>query len=421
MRILFLPLGWVLAHTARCIEIAKVLRQRGHEVVFAGDDPRHPASRLSLVEQAGFRLVYAREPDLPYAWERYKQHGWRAAAWDLAHLRQWAPLGKIIEGQLAVIERERPDLVVGDASVSASTAAYIAGVPVAGIMNAYAARLLTPRSPLYLAARGFDRISLSRFRRRVFHRHGVPEIDALALLHAMPMLSPDLPGLYPMPARFRDYHMVGPIFPDHPAPLPDWYDELDDGTPNVYITMGSTGMFETFLKAVYPRLSTLPYRFIVTTGGQVSQDVIDAAPANFRLTDYAPGSALLAHCRAMIFHGGNGTFYQALAAGVPMLALPSHYEQRLSAQIAVRHGVGLRMKARRFSVDRLVTSLTRLVEEPRFADAAARLAPQVRDTDGAANAADILERIAREGRPAGICKPVSAASRLVNGERATRL
>ncbi|CAM3378316.1 hypothetical protein [Halomonas lysinitropha] len=54
-RILFFPLGWVLAHTLRCIEIARVLRQRGHEVVFTGDDPRLPDSRLHLVEEARFR------------------------------------------------------------------------------------------------------------------------------------------------------------------------------------------------------------------------------------------------------------------------------------------------------------------------------------------------------------------------------
>ncbi len=397
--ILFFPLGWVLAHTLRCIEIANVLRQRGHEVVFAGDDPTHPDSRLHLVEEAGFRLIYAREPNLPYAWDRFQRLGWRASLWDLAHLRHWSPLTKITESQVSAIEAVAPDLVVADATVSTSTAAYITGRPVAGVMNGYAARLLTPPALTYYAAWGYDRYLLAKIRRKLYLKHGLADTDAFQQLYRMPMISPDLPGLYPLPKRFHDYHMVGPIFPDMQAPLPDWFAELEntletearDNTPNIYITMGSTGLLDQFLNAIYPQFAKLPYRFLVTTGGQASQATLDAAPANFRLTRYAPGSKLLEHCQAMIYHGGNGSMYQALAAGVPMLALPAHYEQRLNAKIGVQHGFGLRMPARRVSIKKLINNLERLLHEPRFRQEAARLSSAVQTSDGAANAADILE------------------------------
>lgn len=397
--ILFFPLGWILAHTLRCVEIAKVLRERGHEVVFAGDDPAHPDSRLQLVTQAGFRLIYAREPDLPYAWERFQRLGWRASLWDLAHLRHWSPLTKIIESQVRAIEDVAPDLVVGDATVSTSTATYITGRPVAGIMNGYAARLLTPPAPTYFAAWGYDRYFLAKIRRRLYHKLGLPDSDAFKLLYQMPMISPDLPGLYPLPKRFQSYHMVGPIFPDIQAPLPDWFAELEtgletevqDGTPNIYITMGSTGLLDQFLNAIYPEFAKLPYRFLVTTGGQASQATLDAAPANFRLTRYAPGSKLLEHCQAMLYHGGNGSMYQALAAGVPMLALPAHYEQRLNARIGVRHGFGLRMSARHLKIKKLIGNLEKLLHQPKFRQAAESYSQAVQQANGAASAADVLE------------------------------
>ncbi len=391
-RILFFPLGWVLAHTVRCIEIAKVLRQRGHEVIFAGDDPNHPSSRLNLVQEAGFPLLYAREPSLPDIWSRFQRLGWKASFWDMVHLRYWAPLTKIIESQLQAIEQVKPDLVVGDATVSASTAAYIAGVPCAGIMNGYAARLLTPPTPTYYAAKGLDRYLLSGIRRRLYQKYQRPDRNAFDMLYHMPMISPDLPGLYSLPKRFRDYHMVGPISPDLTAPLPEWFDELQDGTPNIYITMGSTGLLEHFLRSTYPTLGALPYRFMVTTGGQVSEEVMDAAPSNFRFTRYAPGSQLLAHARAMLYHGGNGSMYQSLAAGVPMLALPAHYEQRLNAQIGVRQKFGLQMSARRINPNKLVRQLERLMHEPVFRQSAQRFSSAVQKANGAANAADILER-----------------------------
>lgn len=419
-RILFFPLGWILAHTLRCIEIAKVLRQRGHEVVFAGDDPTHPSSRLQLVKDAGFQLIYAREPDLPYAWERFQRLGWRASLWDLAHLRHWSPLTKLIESQIHAIETVDPDLIVADATVCTSTAAYITGRPVAGVMNGYAARLLTPPAPTYFAAWGYDRYLLAKIRRKLYHKLGLPDCDAFELLYRMPMISPDLPGLYPLPKRFHNYHMVGPIFPDMQAPLPDWFAELEnkfeterentrenkanntletetrDDTPNIYITMGSTGLLDPFLNAIYPEFAKLPYRFLVTTGGQASQATLDAAPDNFRLTRYAPGSKLLEHCQAMIYHGGNGSMYQALAAGVPMLALPAHYEQRLNARIGVQHGFGLRMPARHVRVKTLIRNLERLLNEPRFRQASETFSNAVQQSNGAANAADILENTLRQ-------------------------
>ena len=391
-RILFFPLGWVLAHTVRCIEIAKVLRQRGHEVVFAGDDPQHPSSRLHLVEEAGFPLLYAREPNLPDVWERFERLGWRASFWDMVHLRYWAPLTKIIESQYAAIQQVQPDLVVGDATVSASSAAHLAGVPSAGIMNGYAARLLTPPAPTYFAAWGLDRFLLSGIRSRLYRRYGRPDRDAFDILYQMPMISPDLPGLYELPKRFRQYQMVGPISPDLQAPLPEWFDELEDGTPNIYITMGSTGFLNHFLRTTYPVLARLPYRFMVTTGGQASADVMAAAPENFRFTRYAPGSKLLANAQAMLYHGGNGSMYQALAAGVPMLALPAHYEQRLNAQIGVKHGFGLKMPARGLNANKLERQLRRLIEEPGFRHAAQELSAAVRNSNGAEQAADILEK-----------------------------
>ncbi|MBM3289541.1 MAG: hypothetical protein FJY92_05270 [Candidatus Hydrogenedentes bacterium] len=400
-KIMFAPLGWVLAHTARCLEIAKELRARGHECVFLGEDPDHPRSRLGLVRDAGFRIVRAKEPDQPYAWDRYEKYGALAAGWDLVHLKNWVPLERIIREQVHAIQRERPHLVVGDASISVSTAAYIAGVPAAGIMNGYASHFLTSRCLYHPALQAYDRLHLAPIRRRAFRGFGVQPVNALRLLRSIPLVSPDLAELYDNPSYFPHYHTVGPIVAEHPAPLPDWYDELGDGRTNIYITMGSTGFLDAFLRRTYDALAKLPYRFVVTTGNQVSDETARRAPANFRLCAYAPGSKLLERCRALIFHGGNGTMYQALSAGVPMLALPSHQEQGIVTGFAVNRGFCIRMHARWFRLSALVRNIEKLIADPVYRESAQRLSSAVRASNGPARAADLFERLAHEAKPAG--------------------
>jgi hypothetical protein len=107
-------------------------------VIFGGDDPKHPRSKLGLVRLAGFRLELSREPFQPYGWDRFVKYGWKASALDLHMLHKWVPLQEIIQDQVELIRREEPALVIGDASISVSTAAYIAETPAACIMNAYA-------------------------------------------------------------------------------------------------------------------------------------------------------------------------------------------------------------------------------------------------------------------------------------------
>lgn len=133
-----------------------------------------------------------------------------------------------------------------------------------------------------------------------------------------------------------------------------------------------------------PGLYELPKRF----------SLMVAAPENFRFTRYAPGAKLLAHAQAMLYHGGNGSMYQALAAGVPMLALAAHYQQRLNAQIGVKQGFGLKMPARGLKANKLERQLRRLIEEPGFRHAAQGLSAAVRNSHGAEQAANILESAA---------------------------
>jgi len=402
LKFILFPLGCLYSHVGRLTEIGKELRDRGHEVVFAGERPDHPRTKMYIPRAAGFRTIYTREPDYRYAWDRFEKHGWLITAWDLLHHQKWAPLDKILESQVQIILSERPDLVVGDATISVSTAAHIAGIPAAGVMNGYASTFIKPTSIFMPMIKIWNALWLARIRNRVYRKHGKKQVNAVRLLRSIPLISPDLQGFYDPPKGWPYWHTVGPIYSEMDIPVPDWFDELDDGRTNVYITMGSTGLLDHFLRKTYDALGTLPYRFVVTTGDQVGDETIAMAPDNFRIAPYIPGTRLLAKCQAMIFHGGNGTLYQALSQGVPMIGLPSHLEQIVCFRPALKNGCGLQFPPRRFSVPRLVQGLEQILHDPSYREAAARFSETIRKQNAVRAAADILEQTAREGRPADI-------------------
>jgi UDP:flavonoid glycosyltransferase YjiC (YdhE family) len=65
-------------------------------------------------------------------------------------------------------------------------------------------------------------------------------------------------------------------------------------------------------------------------------------PENVRAGGWLPLGALLAACDAAVHHGGSGTMYAALSAGVPQLLIPDGASDRqVNADAVVARGAGL--------------------------------------------------------------------------------
>lgn len=398
----FFPNSYVLAHVTRMAEVAKVLRTWGHTVVFCGDDPADSKSKLQVALTNGFDHLPVQEYYFPYFWDRFEKYGSIVTLWDIArspytHCR----VHELLAAQIEHIREHQPDIVVGDGTLGLSTAAHIAGVKAGLIMNAYNTRFFRPKSPTMPFMLAFDTLYVSRFRAKVFKRYGLKRRNGLLLALDTPIVCPDLEAFGDDRNRYGKMSLVGPIACSPKASLPEWFDELKDGRENVYLTMGSTGRLDAFLRTAYEELGKTRYRFVVTTGGQVSPETMAAAPENFRFTHFAPGRELLKHCSALIYHGGTGSMYQALEAGVPMLAYPFHLEQYHASYMVEREGFGLRRSANRMTGKKLVRDLNRILTEPLFRERAKYWAKHVAKSDGAAKAAAILEEHAYSGKVAG--------------------
>jgi len=89
----------------------------------------------------------------------------------------------------------------------------------------------------------------------------------------------------------------------------------------------------------------------------------------------------------------------ALAAGVPMLAVPIAFDQPGVAARVLHAGAGLRLFPQLASRSGIGRALRQLLDEPRFAANAARVGASLAQAGGVERAADIIEVVVRSGQP----------------------
>jgi len=90
---------------------------------------------------------------------------------------------------------------------------------------------------------------------------------------------------------------------------------------------------------------------------------IKDAPRNFFITDYAPGSKIMQKSDVVICHGGNGTIYQAMSQGVPIIGIPTHFEQEFNMQRVEDLEIGIRLSELEFEPRHLVEAVEKILAE----------------------------------------------------------
>jgi len=392
-RILAMPDGNWLSHVSRPFEVAKVLRARGHEVVFASD-----GEYMRLPREEGFPVLPARTLDPDHVL-RCSRRG-RADWWDLAEIE------RMVEDELRVFDEVRPDLVLGDFRLTLSSSCERFGVPYAAILNAsWTNHFDAPlRAPEHLA--------VTRLLGRRLTTRLLPIVKATILwLDARPFrryrarqgLSPrtniwdvwrgdlnlvvDTPDYGPTRDLPESFRYVGPIVWEPDLPAPEWLSALDPKRPVLYFTMGSTGNARFFELAV-ELFGGSEFQVVMTTAGLVE---LAAVPDNVFVADYAPGSALMEVADVVVCQGGNGTIYQALRHGVPIVGIPTMHDQEFNLDRVEALDAGVQLSELRFRPEDLVAAVERLLGEPRFREGARRQQEVLERYDGPSMAATAIE------------------------------
>lgn len=148
---------------------------------------------------------------------------------------------------------------------------------------------------------------------------------------------------------------VGPLFPKSaPAPtdsvLQDWLSRQDPASV-VYVSMGSTAQADLPASALlalhdaldgYKYIWSLAPRCRALLESALDGSVLESSPDRLIL-DWAPQRWLLLQpaVAAFITHAGWGSVMEAVAAGVPCIAMPRFSDQTVNAALTETLGTGM--------------------------------------------------------------------------------
>ena len=316
-------------------------------------------------------------------------------------------LRQAIAADAAVIEQVRPDVIVGDLRWSLAVSAPRAGVPLVTLMNAYwspharRSGFPLPDHPMVrwlgekMAAEYFPKALPWVFRyfaaplNRERQAAGLPPIgDLLEVLgygdHVLFADPPELVSLVNQPAN---HHFLGYLPWSAPGGIPAAFGRGEK--PAIYVTLGSSGDARC-VAAVLAGLADLPVDVLLASAGR---DVPGSLPANVVAMDYVDGDAACARANLVIHNGGSSTGYQALAAGTPVLGLPSNLDQHLASERISATGAGLHLRAGGLKSALVRSAVSRLLHEPSFAESAWSLRSVFHRTDALANFRNFMDRV----------------------------
>lgn len=225
----------------------------------------------------------------------------------------------------------------------------------------------------------------------VLARAGVPEVQIYD-----PALVPGLPEQWDARRPFTGFmtldraarEAVGELAGDHEAIL-SW---IGDGPAPVFFGFGSMPIRDTsaVLAMVREVSARLGVRALVSAGWS------DLDPADTRwrpdLAVVGPFAhdAVFPRCAAAVHHGGIGTLFESLRAGLPTLVCSVSFEQPMWGGQVERLGVGAHLPFTHLNTAALTEAVSALLTPERRA-AAAAFAPTLITEGACAHTADIVE------------------------------
>ena len=436
----YLFCAWPYAgHLHPSLALAEKLAARGHVAAFYTG-----RAGASAVEEAGFPVLAFDALDRYLAGlvspmvegsnlyralnERYTTAG------DSGPLAKWSRVQRLflemtagsIEAQLEDLRRYisewRPDVLITDAMLWAPFVVLSEKERIPVVPFSFYAGCLIPGRRLPVAGLGIPPATSwsSGLRNRVVDSilrqanspvrrlvNGIRRREGLAPIDSVPQHSGRMPLYVVTSSPAFDYLRddlpesvvyAGPCLwePESPAADPSF----DAEPPVVYVSEGTAQVGEAFLiRTAIEALADENVQVVVTTGRHRTADALrlGALPHNVRIFPWLSHRRLFERTAAVVTTGGSSTVRQALACGVPVLAVPLEWDQLENAQRLITSGAGIGLPRARCTVAAVRAAVRDLLSKPSFRAHARRIGQSFDALADSAGAIGRLEELAREG------------------------
>ncbi len=383
-RLLIVAEGATLAHVARPLAIARAASP-SFDVVLA-----LPAQYRWAVGDLEVETVDLTAQS-PAEFARRLEKG--DPLYDLATLEAY------VVDDRALIGRYKPDCILGDFRLSLGVSARLAGVPYAALANAYWSPYydvggdwpvpdlpLTHVLPVPIARWLFNRVRPMAFRlhagamETLRRNHGLPGFGRdlrRAYTDADMTFYSDIPSVFRLVNAPSSQRVVGPLPWSPPVPIPAWWNDLPDDLPVAYVSMGSSGR-QALSGPIARVLVDAGFRVLVTA----APDAVIEHPA-VHAAKFMPGDLACERASVVICNGGSPTSQQALAAGKPVIGVASNLDQFLNMRALEHAGLGVTLRADRFSAQETAAAALRGIEDEAWRLRTTRVGVEIGGLDAA--------------------------------------
>lgn len=200
---------------------------------------------------------------------------------------------------------------------------------------------------------------------------------------------------FPIPRLPRQFHYAGPFHDNEGrAPIAFPWEKLT-GKPLIYASLGTlvnglNNVYRTILEAVS---QFQEMQVVLSVGKNVNPGDLGSIPSNTIVVPIAPQIELLKRAALCITHAGLNTALEALAEGVPMVAIPIGYDQPGVAARIAYHGVGEFVEVGNLTAQYLSELIGKVTTNRSYRDRARWFQEVIAKTRGLDLTADIIERV----------------------------
>ncbi|HYD35776.1 MAG TPA: glycosyltransferase [Vitreimonas sp.] len=324
MKVLFFPTEVGLAHVTRSLAVAEAINFQGHEAIMAV-----PAFKHRLISNSPVELV-----DIPAYTEKNDAQVVEAFL-DVPLLK------RMIQAEMALIEKVQPDVVVVDFRLSALIAAAAlkkrlfvitgsGGLP----EGCYLPNPGLPQ-PLHVLTTSMLKKIIWKLKQPYLNsiQAAADELQLAVNLNELFLkvtyIIPEIPSYLPAERKDLALNYVGSLsWQGFNTPLPPELKDLRRTGQTIYISFGGTGFDPRKLILLSNTLAKKGYQVVVSSSNIAQPTDFEHLP-NLFVFPYLPGDEVARRMDAVVCHGGYGTMMQAIENLTPAIAIPFNPDQVL--------------------------------------------------------------------------------------------